>query len=84
MFSLLKILLNYINAEKRLKIIKKLNYNPMTVKINYVKYWLETLWLSKDNFEKDIMNKVVINNQSYLDNLMKSEKGFYLCTSTSW
>ena len=48
----------------------------MTVKINYVKYWLETLWLSKDNFEKDVMNKVVIKNQSYLDNLMKSEKGF--------
>ena len=61
---------------EKIKNYKKLNYNPMTVKINYVKYWLETLWLSKDNFEKDIMNKVVINNQSYLDNLMKSEKGF--------
>ena len=61
---------------EKIKNYKKLNYNPMTVKINYVKYWLETLWLSKDNFEKDIMNKVVIKNQSYLDNLMKSEKGF--------
>ena len=28
----------------------------MTVKINYVKYWLETLWLSKDNFEKDLIS----------------------------
>ncbi len=61
---------------EKIKNYKNLNYNPMTVKINYVKYWLETLWLSKDNFEKDVMNKVVIQNQSYLDNLMKSEKGF--------
>ena len=61
---------------EKIKNYKNLNYNPMTVKINYVKYWLETLWLSKDNFEKDVMNKVVIKNQSYLDNLMKSEKGF--------
>lgn len=60
---------------EKIKNYKNLNYNPMTVKINYVKYWLETLWLSKDNFEKDVMNKVVIKNQSYLDNLMKSEKG---------
>ena len=61
---------------EKIKNYKNLNYNPMTVKINYVKYWLETLWLSKDNFEKDVMNKVIIKNQSYLDNLMKSEKGF--------
>ena len=61
---------------EKIKNYKNLNYNPMTVKINYVKYWLETLWLSKDNFEKDVMNKVEIKNQSYLDNLMKSEKGF--------
>lgn len=61
---------------EKIKNYKNLNYNPMTVKINYVKYWLETLWLSKDNFEKDVMNKVVIKNQNYLDNLMKSEKGF--------
>ena len=61
---------------EKIKNYKNLNYNPMIVKINYVKYWLETLWLSKDNFEKDVMNKVVIKNQSYLDNLMKSEKGF--------
>ena len=61
---------------EKIKNYKNLNYNPMTVKINYVKYWLETLWLSKDNFEKDVMKKVVIKNQSYLDNLMKSEKGF--------
>ena len=61
---------------EKIKNYKNLNYNPMTVKINYVKYWLETLWLSKDNFEKDVMNKVVIKNQSYLDNLMKTEKGF--------
>lgn len=60
---------------EKIKNYKNLNYNPMTVKINYVKYWLETLWLSKDNFEKDVMNKVVIKNQTYLDNLMKSEKG---------
>ena len=52
---------------EKIKNYKNLNYNPMTVKINYVKYWLETLWLSKDNFEKDVMNKVVIKNQSYLD-----------------
>ena len=61
---------------EKIKNYKNLNYNPMTVKINYVKYWLETLWLSKDNFEKDVMNRVVIKNQNYLDNLMKSEKGF--------
>ena len=74
-FSFKNTLKLYKRREK-IKNYKNLNYNPMTVKINYVKYWLETLWLSKDNFEKDVMNKVVIKNQSYLDNLMKSEKGF--------
>lgn len=62
--------------KKKFKIYKNINYKPMTVKINYVKYWLETLWLTKDNFNKNIMDKVIIKNQKYIDNLMNSEKGF--------
>ena len=70
---------NSFKLYKRKKKFKKydnLTYNPMTVKINYVKYWLETLWLTKNNFEQKIMPKVEIKNQNYIDNLMNSEKGF--------
>ena len=35
----------------------ELSYSPLKVKINYVKYWLETLWLTKENFEQNIMMK---------------------------
>lgn len=70
---------NSFKLYKRKKKFKKydnLTYNPLTVKINYVKYWLETLWLTKNNFEQKIMPKVEIKNQNYIDNLMNSEKGF--------
>ena len=70
---------NSFKLYKRKKKFKKydnLIYNPLTVKINYVKYWLETLWLTKNNFEQKIMPKVEIKNQNYIDNLMNSENGF--------
>ena len=52
-----------------------LNYSPLKVKINYVKYWLETLWLTKENFEQNIMDEVEIINVDYIENLMNTEKG---------
>ena len=53
----------------------ELSYSPLKVKINYVKYWLETLWLTKENFEQNIMDEVEIINVDYIENLLKSEKG---------
>ena len=54
---------------KRRKIFKKLkiNYKPLIVKINYTRYWLETLWLTNKNFSKHIKPHIEIENQEYVD-----------------
>ena len=36
------------------------NYSPLLVKINYVKYWIETIWLSKEGYDSQIFHNVEI------------------------
>ena len=50
--------------KRRIEIFKPndLQYNPLMVKINYSRYWLETLWLTSRNYEKSISNKIEIIN----------------------
>ena len=62
---------------KRRKIFEKLkiNYKPLIVKINYTRYWLETLWLTNKNFSKHITPHVEIENQEYVDKLKKQYPG---------
>ena len=69
---------SYSLYTRRQKFKKKSNliYSPLKVKINYVKYWLETLWLTKDNFNRSIMNNVQIKNEHYIENLKNSDIGF--------
>ncbi len=71
---------------KRRKIFKKLkiNYNPLVVKINYTRYWLETLWLTNKNFSKHISPHVEIENQEYVDKLKKQYPGLIFAPSSSW
>lgn len=61
---------------KKFKNLYQLNYNPLMVKINYVKYWIETLWLTNENFNKKIFKSVEIKNEHYISNLKNSGKGF--------
>ena len=66
-----------IKLFKRRKIFEKLkiNYKPLIVKINYTRYWLETLWLTNKNFSKHITPHVEIENQEYVDKLKKQYPG---------
>ena len=36
------------------------NYNVFKVKLNYVKYWLETIWLTKNGHAKYVLNNTEI------------------------
>ena len=45
------------------------------VKINYSRYWLETLWLTSRNYEKSISNKIEIINFDYVKKLKKQYPG---------
>ena len=62
----------------------KNNYNPILVKINYTKYWLELLWLTKSNFEKSILKRVEIKNEEYLKNIKKQGAIFALPHIGNW
>ena len=53
----------------------KIKYKPLNVKINYTRYWLETLWLTKKNFSKHIAPYVEIENIEYVDKLKKQYSG---------
>ena len=53
----------------------KIKYKPLNVKINYTRYWLETLWLTKKNFSKHIAPYVEIENKEYVDKLKKQYSG---------
>ena len=66
-----------IKLFKRKKIFEKLkiNYKPLIVKINYTRYWLETLWLTNKNFSKHITPNIEIENQEYVDKLKKQYPG---------
>ena len=63
--------------KRRLEIFKPndLQYNPLMVKINYTRYWLETLWLTSRNYEKSISNKIEIINFDYVKKLKKQYPG---------
>ena len=70
---------NSINLHKRISRFQKfgeISYSPIKVKINYVKYWLETLWLTKSNFQNKILNNVEIVNEYYITTLKTSNIGF--------
>jgi len=70
---------NSINLHKRISRFQKfgeISYSPIKVKINYVKYWLETLWLTKTNFQNKILNNVEIVNEHYITTLKTSDIGF--------
>ena len=53
----------------------KINYKPLIVKINYTRYWLETLWLTNKNFSKYISPHVEIENIEYVQKLKKQYPG---------
>ena len=63
--------------KRRLEIFKPndLQYNPLIVKINYSRYWLETLWLTSRNYEKSISNNIEIINFDYVKKLKKQYPG---------
>ena len=63
--------------KRRIEIFKPndLQYNPLMVKINYSRYWLETLWLTNKNYEKSISNKIEIINFDYVKKLKKQYPG---------
>ncbi len=72
---------------KRSKLLSKkysIKYNPILVKINYAKYWIELLWLTKSNFEKQIRNKVIIKNEEYIKNIKKEGAVFALPHIGNW
>ena len=54
---------------------KELQYNPLLVKINYARYWLETLWLTDKNFDKYISTKIEIVNFENVKKLKKQYPG---------
>jgi len=58
------------------KISKRKNfidgYSVLKVKINYVKYWIETIWLSKTGYEKYVEPIVEIINGEEISKLNKS------------
>ena len=79
--------INSINLHNRSKILNKtltIKYNPLSVKINYVKYWLETLWLTKDNFYNKIFKNVNIVNEEYIKNLKNEGIIFALPHVGNW
>ncbi|MFL2648248.1 MAG: hypothetical protein EVA29_02225 [Candidatus Actinomarinales bacterium] len=62
----------------------KIKYNPILVKINYVKYWLETLWLTKRNFDSRILKSVNIKNENYIKNIKNDGAIFALPHLGNW
>ena len=69
---------------KNINIHLKNKYNPILVKINYTKYWLELLWLTKSNFHKSILKNVEIKNEKYLKNIKKQGAIFALPHVGNW
>ena len=56
----------------------ELQYNPLLVKINYARYWLETLWLTKRNFDKYMSKNIEVINLDYIKKLKKQYPGLIL------
>ena len=86
LYSLLSFRNTYMLFQRSKKINKHLKnkYNPILVKINYTKYWLELLWLTKSNFTKSIIKNVEIKNQEYLKNIKKQGAIFALPHVGNW
>jgi len=73
----------FIRAKTLNKSLEK-KYNPILVKINYVKYWLETLWLTKHNFDSKILKSVNILNENYIKNIKNEGAIFALPHLGNW
>ena len=72
---------------KRSRVLNKIldsKYNPILVKINYAKYWIEVLWLTKTNFNKKILDNVNIVNEDYIKNIKKNGAIFALPHIGNW
>ena len=54
------------------------NYNVFKVKLNYVKYWLETIWLTKNGHAKYVLNNTEIVNREAVDKLTQQKTGFII------
>jgi len=54
------------------------NYSALKVKINYVKYWIETIWLSKDSYMNQIYQNVEIINEEEVRKLNKNFDSFII------
>lgn len=61
---------------KRKKFIS--DYSVFKVKLNYVKYWLETIWLTKDGYKKYVYPKVKIINEDAIRKLNKNHSSYIL------
>ncbi len=86
LYSLISFKNTYMLFQRSKNINKHLKnkYNPILVKINYTKYWLELLWLTKSNFQKSILKKVEIKNEDYLKNIKKQGAIFALPHVGNW
>ena len=65
-----------IKLSKRKKNIN--SYSPLIVKINYVKYWIETIWLSKEGYDAQISQNVEIINEDEVKKLNKNYSSFII------
>jgi KDO2-lipid IV(A) lauroyltransferase len=54
------------------------NYSALKVKINYVKYWIETIWLSKEAYMDQIYENVEIVNEDEIRKLNKNFSSFII------
>ena len=68
--------LSNLKLSRRKQYIK--NYSVLSVKINYVKYWLETIWLTKNGYFKDIYSNVKIINENAIRKLNKTHSSYIL------
>ena len=68
--------LSNLKLSRRKQYIK--NYSVLSVKINYVKYLLETIWLTKNGYFKDIYSNVKIINENAIRKLNKTHSSYIL------
>ena len=68
--------LSNLKLSRRKQYIK--NYSVLTVKINYVKYWLETIWLTKNGYFKYVYSNVKIINEKAIRKLNKTHSSYIL------
>lgn len=68
--------LNNFKIRKRKKLLP--GYSLIRVKINYVKYWLETIWLTKEGYKKYVFDNVEIVNEEKIRKLNKNYNSFII------